>query len=301
MEQDIIISPHKKGHALSGELEIYYETFGRPENAAVLLINGMDDLCTSWYGGFCNPIIEKGYYIIRFDNRDCGLSTWIDSWDKESAYTLEAMANDAIAVLDALDIKKAHVIGASMGGMIAQRLAIDYPTRIITLTSVSSSGDPLNQECASGLKADAHACATTLEEKYPYYQTDEDQALAYRMEAFRLFAGSRFMPDEVLLKSILKDNIRHRNGYNPVANLHQSTAVVKSGSRLDELGRISAPTLIIHGTEDPLLHHDHSAKLARLILGAKLVLLERVGHEMPQGILPEIHDAVLNLFKKNES
>jgi pimeloyl-ACP methyl ester carboxylesterase len=185
----------------------------------------------------------------------------------------------------------------SMGGMIAQRLAIDYPAKIITLTSVSSSGDPLDQECASGLKADARACATTLEEKYPYYQTDEDQAVAYRMEAFRLFAGSRFVQDEALLKSLLKDNIHHRNGYNPVANLHQSTAIVKSGSRLDELGRISAPTLIIHGTEDPLLHHDHSAKCARLIPGAKLVLLEGVGHEMPQGILPEIHDAVLNLFK----
>jgi pimeloyl-ACP methyl ester carboxylesterase len=184
-----------------------------------------------------------------------------------------------------------------MGGMIAQRLAIDYPARIITLTSVSSSADPLDQECASGLKADARPSATTLEKKYPYYQTDEDQAVAYRMEAFRLFAGSRFAPDEALLKSLLEDNIRYRNGYNPVANLHQSTAIVKSGSRLDELGRISVPTLIIHGTEDPLLHHDHSTKCARLIPGAKLVLLEGVGHEMPQGILPEIHDAVFNLFK----
>ncbi len=298
MIQNIIRSPDKKGHALSGRIAIYYETFGRPENPAVILISGMDDLCTSWYAGFCNPIIDAGYYIIRFDNRDCGLSTWIDSWDREAPYTIEDMAGDALALLNALDIKRTHVIGASMGGMIAQRMAIDYPAGIITLTSVSSSGHPLDPECSSGLRSDARAGATPLEEKYPDYQTDYDQAVAYRMEAFRLFAGSRFQPDETLLRATLDDNIRHRNGYNPVANLHQSTAIVTSGSRLDELGKISAPTLIIHGTEDPLLHHDHSVKCARLIPGAKLLLLEGVGHEIPPGILPKVHDAVLDLFRK---
>lgn len=296
MKQNIIKFPDKKGHVFSGGIKIYYETFGKPENPAVLLINGMDDLCTSWYAGFCNPIIDAGYYIIRFDNRDCGLSTWIDSWKKDTPYTIEDMTDDAVALLDALNIKNAHAIGASMGGMIAQRLAIDYPETILTLTSVSSSAHFLDPECSPVMLSGASNSTIPLEEKYPDYQTDYDQAVEYRMEAFRLFVGSRFQMDEELIRAILDDNIRNRNGYNPVANLHQFTALMTSGSRLDELSKISAPTLIVHGTEDPLLHHDHSVKCASLIPGAKLLLLDGVGHEIPPGIIPEVHNAVLELF-----
>jgi len=299
MKKNIIKCPDKKGHTVSDGIEIYYETFGKPENPAVLLINGMDDLCTSWYAGFCNPIIETGYYIIRFDNRDCGLSTWIDSWEKDVPYTIEDMAGDAVALLDALNIKNAHVIGASMGGMIAQRIAIDYPERVSTLTSISSSAHFLDTECSPVILSGSINNTAPLEEKYPGYQTDYGQAVEYRMEAFGLFVGSRFQMDEELIRAILDDNIRNRNGYNPVANLHQSTAIMTSGSRLDELSKISAPTLIVHGTEDPLLHHDHSVKCADLIPGAKLLLLDGVGHEIPPGIIPEVHNAVLELFLKN--
>jgi pimeloyl-ACP methyl ester carboxylesterase len=282
-------------------IEIYFEAFGDPTNPAVILVTGMDDHCTSWIPDFYKPIEENGYCVIRFDNRDCGLSTWIDAWDKGNPYTLEDMAGDTLALMNALNIDKAHFIGASMGGMIAQRIAISFSDRILTLTSIASSafpGDPgqaLKIAPPSNNRIDD---SISLEEKYPNRETVVKEAIEYRLEALKVFAGSRFPVDEKLQRKILKRNILERRGYNSLANLHQTAAIIASGSRLNELKYISAPSLIIHGTEDPLLHPGHAVKCAEKIPDAKLVLLEEIGHELPIGIMDTVHNEIFNLFSR---
>jgi len=290
---------HTNGTLPVNKLEIYFEAFGDPKNPAVILIPGMDDHCTSWIPDFYAPMVKNGYYVIRFDNRDCGLSTWIQAWDERNPYTLEDMAEDTLALLDALSIDKANFIGASMGGMIAQRIAISSPDRILTLTSIASSGFPADPDPA--LKTAPYSGnflndTLSLEERYPNRETDVNEAIEYRLAAIKLFAGSRFPVDEEPHRKIITSNILERKGYNPDANLHQTAAITASGSRLDALEQISVPSLIIHGTEDPLLHPGHALKCAGKIPGARLLLLEGIGHELPVGIMPTLHEKIFDLF-----
>jgi pimeloyl-ACP methyl ester carboxylesterase len=131
--------PKFQGKAKVKDLNLYYEAFGNPSDPPVLLINGLSCQCLQWFSYFYKPIVERGYYVIRFDNRDVGLSTWIkgEDWEKQP-YSLDDMAKDSFDLLEALKIDKAHIIGVSMGGAIAQRIAINYPDRILSLTSIAS-------------------------------------------------------------------------------------------------------------------------------------------------------------------
>ncbi len=292
---------HSKGKIPVNDIEIYYEAFGDPANPGVILITGMDDLCTSWLPDFYGPIVGSGYYVIRFDNRECGLSTWIEAWDKSNPYTLEDMALDTLGLMNALKISKAHFIGASMGGMIAQRIAISFSDRILTLTSIASSGFPADPDPAlkTTPSPGSHISdSISLEEKYPNRETVVKEAVEYRLEALKLFAGSRFPVDEKLQREILEKNFLERRGYNPRANPHQTAAIMASESRFDELEHISVPTLVIHGTEDPLLHPGHAVKYAGKIPDAKLVLLEGIGHELPVGIMDTVHREIFELFSR---
>lgn len=127
-------------------MKIYHDAFGEPKDPTVLLIIGMDEQCTGWLPYIYEPIVEAGFHVIRFDNRDCGLSEWIEDWDESQPYSLEDMAQDAVGLLDALGIQEAHIVGASMGGMTAQRIAISHPHRTRTLTSIASSAFPLDPD-----------------------------------------------------------------------------------------------------------------------------------------------------------
>ena len=144
-------SPTQSGKVRSNGIELYYESFGKPSNPAIVLIMGLDAQCVIWSMGFIEPLVKAGYNVVRFDNRDIGLSTWIDDWYRSTPYTLEDMAADTVGLLDALQIKKAHIMGASMGGMIAQRVAISYPERVLSLTSIMSSGYVLNPKATKKL------------------------------------------------------------------------------------------------------------------------------------------------------
>jgi len=290
---------YNKGTIRVNDIDIYFEAFGDPADPAVILITGMDDLCTSWITEFYGPFVEKGYYVIRFDNRDCGLSTWINEWDDKIPYTIEDMSGDTLGLMNSLKINRAHFIGASMGGMIAQRIAVSFPDRIRTLTSIASSGFPADPDPA--LKIDPSSDSRQvdsipLEEKYPNRDADFHEAIEYRLEALKMFSGSRVPFDEALQREILKENFFERKGYNPLANLHQTAAIMASGSRLNEIENISVPSLVIHGTEDPLLHPGHAVKCAAKIPGAKLVLLEGIGHEFPLGIMDTVHKEIFDLF-----
>ncbi len=296
-DRNLVLRPHEKGSAPGSGVRIYYETFGNPGDPVALLITGMDDQCTSWAPYFIQPIVEAGYRVVRFDNRDCGLSAWMDNWEDKDPYTLEDMALDALGVLDTLGIERAHLIGASMGGMIAQRIAVRFPARTLSLISIASSGfaldpDPELQPAHNAEKV-AKACES-LRARYPNYLYDPGETVEYRLEAMKLFQGSRFPFEERRQRRVQEENVLERKGFNPMANLRQLAAVLASGSILEELGKITVPTLVLHGTEDPLIPASHAEKYAALIPNARLVWMEGVGHELPEGVMGQVHAEILD-------
>jgi pimeloyl-ACP methyl ester carboxylesterase len=291
----------RSGHVASNGIRVFYDAFGDMKDPAVLLIIGMDEQCTGWLPYIYEPIVEAGFYVVRFDNRDCGLSEWIEDWDENHPYSLEDMAGDAVGLLDALGIREAHIVGASMGGMIAQTIAIRHPDRVRTLTSIASSAFPLDPdpEVQPSINvAKFQAIHEELVASYPNHLTVPAETIEFRLGAARAFSGSRFPFDEAFQREAMISNIIDRKGFNPQAQTHQLAAVLGSGSRLEELESVSSPTLILHGTEDPLVPPGHGAKCAAHIPGAKLVWMEGVGHELPPGIMPQVHKELLSLFSK---
>jgi pimeloyl-ACP methyl ester carboxylesterase len=266
-------------------LNLYYEAFGNPTHSAVLLIMGLASQSLHWFPYFYEPIVQKGYYLIRFDNRDIGLSDRIDpaTW-ATTPYTLEDMAKDTIGLLDALNIKTAHIIGASMGGMIAQRIAISHPTYVQTLTSMLSAAE------ANSLGFDP----SSLPESDP----TQPPPLELQLQFWKLLTGSRFPFDEKRYQELYQESFVIRQGYNPHCLTHHFTAIQDSGSRMSELSGIKAPTLVVHGTEDPLIPEAHAAVYAQQIPSATYLSLDGVGHEMPEGISPTVLDAIFDLFSK---
>jgi len=294
--------PHSNGTVTSNGIQIYYEAFGDPQNEAVLLIIGMDEQCTAWLPHIYEPIVKAGFHVVRFDNRDCGLSEWIEDWDESDPYSLEDMARDAVGLLDALGIREAHVVGASMGGMIAQRIALSHPDRTRTLASIASSAFPLDPDPKVRPSIDVarfQGIHEDLVAGYPNHLTVPAETIEFRLGAARAFAGSRFPFDEAFQREAITSGIIDRKGFNPEAQTHQLAAVLASGSRLEELAGLSVPTLILHGTEDPLVPPGHGEKCAAHIPGARLVWMEGIGHELPPGIMPQVHEELLALFSQS--
>jgi len=288
-----------KGLVPANGIHIYYESFGDPGRPAVFLIIGLEEQCTLWHDAFLMPVVEAGYRVVRFDNRDTGLSTWIEDWDEGNPYTLEDMAADALGLLNALGVEQAHWVGASMGGMIAQRIALHDPGRVHTLTLIGTSGFPLDPDPALQPvygQESSHAVQEVLASSFPNYLTDPAENIEYRVEAMRHLAGSRFPFETEYFRNIQEKNIMERKGYNPEAQAHHFAAVVASGSLLDELRKVHIPAVVFHGTEDPLLHPGHAEKLAGSIAGAQLAWMKGVGHELPSGVLEQVHKGMLELF-----
>jgi pimeloyl-ACP methyl ester carboxylesterase len=275
---------HSQGIIKSNGIDIYYESFGNPSDSVVLLVMGLGSQCVHWFPYFYVPIVQKGYYVIRFDNRDLGLSSKVSN-----SYTLEELAADTVGLLDALRLGQAHVIGISMGGMIAQRIAISNPTYVLTLTSIASSGyfsDPTLQPTPTAL---------FLERMARYVQLDRASE-EYNLGLWRSLAGSGFPFNEGLHRQLYKQSFKDRPGFNPNAGQNQTQAMIASGSRLAELGSITVPTLVIHGTEDPMIPESHGLRYHPLISGAKYAKMPGVGHEIPEGICSIIHSEIFALL-----
>lgn len=299
----MIFPTTESGKAPSNGIEIYYETFGKPQNPAILLIMGLDAQCVMWSMHFIEPLVAAGYYVVRFDNRDIGLSTWMNNtWHRRQPYTLEDMATDAVGLLDFLQIKKAHVIGASMGGMIAQRIAISHATRVLTLTSIMSSGYVLDPKATKQLplrlllKTMPFLLKTvTLKNRL----TDHKVSVKNYVKTYRMLAGTRFPYNESYFQQLYTWSILERKGQNPRARFQQYCAIVASGSRLLELPQIQIPTLVLHGTADKLVPPVHAKIYAPLIPNAQIRWLDGIGHELPNGILPEVHQELLAFLSRN--
>jgi pimeloyl-ACP methyl ester carboxylesterase len=282
-----------EGKVKANNIDIWYESFGNPSNQTVLLIMGAGAQCIMWKMGLINEIVNAGYHVVRFDNRDTGLSTWIDDFNA-APYSLEDMAADTIGLMDALNIENAHIIGWSMGGMIAQLIAIHYPNRILSLTSWMSSYwsfDPdvpaMSDEMTSWFEKSMGGTPPETKE----------EIIEENVKIFRMFSGSRFPLDEQWLKSITEES--YNRGLDPKTTQNHMAAMISSPSRLEALKNLNIPTLVIHGTEDPTLNYAHGVVCAKVIPGAKLLLLKGVGHEIPSEIVPEAVEAVLNHISGN--
>jgi pimeloyl-ACP methyl ester carboxylesterase len=271
-------------------VELCYETFGDPADPAMLLIMGLATQMVGWHDEFCEQLAARGFFTVRFDNRDIGRSQAMDYpvptlkqlllRDKRAAgYTLEHMAQDGFGLLDHLGIERAHIAGVSMGGMIAQTMAARHPERVLSLASMLSntgalwSGQPSPRLYPVLLKA-----------------PPRDRA-AYIDHAAWVFSkiGSPDFPQNDLRAMAATSYDR---GLNPAGSMRQLAAIVASGDRTPLLRTITAPTVVIHGTKDKLVPTSGGRATAKAIPGARLVLIEGMGHDLPRGAWPRMLDAL---------
>lgn len=287
------------GMATNGAVKIWYES-KMPEDSVrgtVLLVMGLGASAMIWDNEFHQPFLDAGYQVVRFDNRDVGLSSWIEDWDEDNPYTLEDMAEDGIAVLDALGIQKAHIVGASMGGMIVQQMAISHPDRIASLTSIMSSGFITDPDVPTGSDA-LTSEFTKLGIKLILSKSDRN-FIQYQIMSRHLLKGDG--PYDINIKRTAQMTLyelKKRNGYNPNAATHQIKAMEVSGSRLEALPQITVPTLILHGKSDPLVQFEHALKYAPLIPNAETLYIEGMGHDLPMIYREKIHAGILNTMAK---
>jgi pimeloyl-ACP methyl ester carboxylesterase len=277
-----------------------YETYGSSADPAVLMVMGFGVQLVSWPRDFCRQLAAGGRYVIAFDNRDCGLSTKFDgaearlgevqlaaaSGDFERArelapYTLSDMAQDGFGVLSALGVERAHIVGASMGGMIAQTMAIEQPERVLTLTSMmSTTGEPeFGQSTPEALAALLAPPATSRE------------AYIGSAETWLLWHSRRY-PELEQTRAIAAESF-DRCHY-PQGTGRQLAAMLASGPRAEGLARLRVPTLVIHGLDDTLITPSGGRRTAELVPGARLLLIEDMGHDRPEPLWPQILEAILD-------
>lgn len=262
-----------------GAVEIEYEVFGDgPET--ILLINGLGSQMTRWPEAFCARLVAKGYRAIRMDNRDTGLSTWFQSGQR---YTLKDMAADAMAVLDAVGVPKAHIAGVSMGGMIVQRIAIDYPARVLSLTSIMSA--------PSGDVVATREAMAVISNPPPDPAADYEAFIAHGMKNARTI-GSPAYPwtDEELRARMVAE---HARAFNPAGVGRQRQAIGADGDRTAELKTLAVPTVVLHGADDPLVQPVGGIETANAIPGAELRIIPGMGHDLPPGLYDIFVDAIL--------
>ena len=264
-------------------IDIEYDTFGDRNSTPMLLIMGLSSQMIAWPEAFCRKLARSGHWVVRFDNRDVGLSSKLENAGVpdlmdimtayqqgravEAPYTLSDMAADAVGLMDALNLGKTHVCGLSMGGMIAQVMAIEYPQRVSSLISMeSSTGDP----------ALPPARPEAMEAMLSAPPPDRDGYIHHIVEVFRAFSGESDKFDETLERRISADS--YDRSFYPVGFVRQLAAVIASGDRTGNLASVTAPTLVIHGADDPLVPIAHGRATAKAVPGAKLLEVKGLGH-----------------------
>jgi pimeloyl-ACP methyl ester carboxylesterase len=295
MTSEIAVSPELFAEA-NGQ-RLCYQTFGDGRAPVILLIMGLGAQMVLWDEDFCTALAARGYRVVRFDNRDIGRSSKIDVAVKVdfadlimkqmrgekivSPYTLRDMAADACGLLDHLSVSRAHIVGASMGGMIAQEMAINFPERMLTLTSImSSTGNPTLPPPAPEATAVLLAPPPTNREDY----------LASFARTWRVLRVGSFPADEA--NDLARGELTFERGLNPMGVARQMLAIFASGDRRAKLAQVKIPTLVIHGDVDPLVRLAAGEDTAKTIPGASLVVVKDMGHAMPTPLAPQIIDAI---------
>jgi len=291
----------RSGTAAVGDVELFYEDLGDADAPPVLLIMGVGAQLPMWPDGLCKLLIERGFRVIRYDHRDVGLSTKMSGQRASGSvlsrigrylvgrsspvpYTLIDMADDAKGLLDHLDIERAHVVGASMGGMIAQILAGDHPDRVASLALLmTSSGKPLS--------ALPKWRVIKLAFDPPGRDAPQAAKVAYEVRNIAVINGPNFLPTEDQLRSRV-ETLTARSDYKQ-GGLRQFDAILGTGSLLRFTRRITAPTVVMHGSRDPMVRIRNGRNLARIIGGARFVVVDGMGHDLPQPVWRPVVDAVV--------
>lgn len=285
--------------AKANGIEIVYDMFGNPDKPPVLLIVGLGQQMIAWDEEFCAQIAARGYRVIRFDNRDTGLSTKLDEAGVpnmavvfeamvegkpvDSPYSLLDMADDAVGLLDTLGIESAHVVGESMGGMIAQRMVIHHADRVRTLTSImSSTGEP-------GLPPPTPEAMDILANRSP---TDREGYIEDYVERWRVLNGQGLPYDEEASRELATRTFDR--GLNLPGFARQLTAIIADGSRKQTLKSVTVPTLVIHGDADPLVPVECGIDTANSVPGSELLIIEGMGHTFPRQVWTQVIDAIVH-------
>lgn len=272
--------------ATNGAVELEYQTFGDGQPETILLVNGLGSQMTRWPEAFCEKLVARGYRAIRFDNRDTGLSTWLDGHD----YTLAEMANDAMAVLDAAGVKRAHVAGVSMGGMIVQRIAIDHPDRVLSLTSIMSAPG------AQGTLMSTPEATAVLNNPPPNPEADFEAFVAHGVKNARTIGSPGYPWDEAALRERVISE--YRRAFNPPGVARQRRAIMADGDRTPALRKLDMPTVVLHGTDDPLVQPIGGETTAAAIPGAELRMIPGMGHDLPPALYDTFVDAILSAVQR---
>ena len=275
-----------EGKVEANGVEIWYETFGRPADPTILLIRGAGEQGTAWRREFCERLVRAGRHVVRFDNRDVGLSRWFAD---DEPYTLDDMADDTVGLLDALEIDRAHLVGISMGGMIGQILAIRHPERVLTLTSMLSS--PCSPFDPSFAPPDPQVMEA-IEQLLGETAESREEKIEQRMQLWRALAGTRYPFDEEWWGNQAAEAVDR--AWHPEATPHHMAAIEGVPSRVEALRNVGVPTLVIHGTADPVVTYSRGVATAEAIPGAKLLTIEGLGHELPPGCWDEVTTAILD-------
>lgn len=302
----VVIAQNKQGIIKTNNIEIAYESFGSLNNETILLIQGTGVQLTGWPIELCEQLAKKGYHVIRFDNRDIGLSSKLDAlglpdWTNiipkigtcdmsNLPYSLNDMATDAVSLLDALKIEKAHIVGVSMGGAIAQLIAINFPDKTLSLTSImASSGNPQSQKGnPEVLKVMATPPPTT---------DDVDELTNYFFTIYKAIGSPDYPTDDDVLKDIARKSIKR--SWHPLGFARQAAAVI-IGDNCDrrlQLKDLKIPVVVIHGDEDPVVNVEAGKEVANSIPNAQLIIIPGMGHDLPYQLISKINEGILLAIK----
>jgi pimeloyl-ACP methyl ester carboxylesterase len=285
-------------------IEIGYETHGDPSGEPLLLVMGLGAQLIAWPVELCDALVDRGFFVVRYDNRDTGLSTkfadvggdFMTSFlaasqgePVEVAYQLSDMAADGMALLDHLGIESAHIVGASMGGMIAQTMAIEYPARVRTLTSIMSmTGEPeYGQPTPEAMAILVRPVATT-----------RDEAIENSVAGSRVISSPEHF-DETEARARAAE--AYDRCFNPAGVARQLLSILASGSRAEGLARLDVPTVVIHGDVDPLVTLSGGQRTADLVPGAELLVIEGMGHDLPPAVLGQVVEAITSLAARTNA
>lgn len=296
----------RSGRAHNGPVELFYEDLGDADDPVVLLIMGLGAQLPMWPDGFCGQLCDAGFRVIRFDHRDTGLSAkmhgmraagsvyrrvgrYLAGRTSEVPYTLIDMTDDVVALLDHLDVGRAHVVGASMGGMIAQILAAEHPERVASLgILMSTTGKPFSRLPAWRV--------IRLAFDAPGDDADDDQKLAFEVRNVAVFNGPNFLPSEPELRRRVQ--LPAERCTYPPGTLRQFDAVLGTGSLLRYSRSVTAPTVVVHGSHDPMLRPRNGRAVAAAIPGARYVVVDGMGHDIPEPVWRPIVETLTENFAR---
>ena len=295
---------HPEQLVAANGIHINYDSFGNKSHPAIVLIMGLATQMIYWDQQFCQLLASQGYWVIRFDNRDNGKSTWLDPLPAPTsaallanavfkrplgaAYLLSDMMQDTLGLLNALDLKSAHLVGASMGGMIAQELAISHPQRVKSLTSIMST--------TGNRKLPKPSVAFGFKMLKPPPK-DVNKAVAYGMHVWRLIHGNHYPFEQQKVQGLI--NRALQRGFNPAGNSRQLAAILDSPDRTAALSTLIVPSLILHGEDDPLVLVACGVATANAIPNAKIKTYPGMGHTIPSQLYNDITQQILDHIRSS--